>query len=140
MYYGGFPAGYQPYNGNLYGVQQQFTPQSTVSQYGSGQLQQAMTPPTIHAEIVQVDGDQAAEAYPVRVGATQMMMARDDSAIYIKTGLPNGYQLDVYQKKPQTQAKQGFNPDDYVRRDEIDSLVEACMSARVKEASSHESV
>lgn len=56
MAFNPFPVGYQPYN-----PYQQYQPQMQQAQ----QQQQMMTPPTIHAEIVQVDGEQAAAQYPV---------------------------------------------------------------------------
>lgn len=90
----------------------------------------AMTPPTIHAEIVQVDGEQAAEQYPVGAGASQMMIARDDSAIFVKTALPNGqYTLDVFVKRPPAPEAAPFNPSEYVRLDALPALVAAEVQA-----------
>ena len=83
-----------------------------------------MTPPTIHAEIVQVDGEEGANAYPVGAGSSQMMIARDDSAIFVKTASSNGqYTLEVFQKRPAKQKPQ-FDPDEYVRKDEIASIID----------------
>lgn len=91
--------------------------------------QQLMTPPTIHAEIVQVDNEQAAANYPVGAGASQMMIARDDSAIYVKTALANGQiSLEVFEKRAPVPAEPAINPGDYVRRDEIEDLIAAAMS------------
>lgn len=83
----------------------------------------AMTPPTIHAEIVQVEGEVAATQYPVGVGASQMMMARDESAIYVKTATSNGYTLDVFVKRPPAPEAAPFNPADYVRIDALPGLI-----------------
>ena len=91
---------------------------------------QMMTPPTIHAEIVQVDGEQAAAAYPVGAGASQMMIARDDSAIYIKTATANGFTLDVYEKRVKSPENAVFDPAEYVRRDEVETLVAAAIAAQ----------
>lgn len=84
---------------------------------------QMMTPPTIRAEIVQVDNEQAAENYPVNNGASQMMIAKDDSAIFVKSVTPNGTRMDVFVKRPPAPQKPPFDPAAYVRRDEIAALV-----------------
>jgi len=87
-----------------------------------------MTPPTIRAEIVQVDSEEAASNYPVGAGASQMMIAKDDSAIYVKTALANGQAtLDVFVKRPRTPQKPSVNLDDYVTRAELESRLEAIL-------------
>lgn len=112
----GYPATYQP----------MYQPQM----YQAQQTQQMMTPPTIRAEIVQVDGEEAAAVYPVGAGATQMLMAKDDSAIFIKTALPNGQSnLVVYEKRPPAPPAPVFDPSLYVRRDEVEMLVSAALAA-----------
>lgn len=97
-YNSGFPMNYQYY------------PQ----QYG----QQLMTPPTIHAEIVQIGGDDEAVSFPVGTGQSQMMMKRDDSAIYIKTVFANGQSRIVRyvreEEKPQSATA------DYVTHEELE--------------------
>lgn len=76
---------------------------------------QMMTPPTIHAEIIQVDGEQAANAYPVAVGASQMMISRDETEIYIKTAFANSQPtLDVYVKRPPAPPEPQINTADFV--------------------------
>jgi len=89
----------------------------------------AMTPPTIHAEIVQVEGEQWATQFPVGVGMPQMMMARDESAIFIKTATANGYTLDVFEKRPPAPKPAPFNPDEYVRLSALPELVAAEVQA-----------
>lgn len=85
-----------------------------------------MTPPTIHAEIVQIDGgEEVAAQYPVGVGMSQMMIARDDSAIFVKTATANGYTLDVFDKRPPAPQPAPFNPDEYVRLSALPELVAA---------------
>jgi len=64
------------------------------------QAQQMMSPPTIRAEIVQVDNEEQAANYPVGAGASQMMIAKDDSAIFVKTAGPAGTKMDVFVKRP----------------------------------------
>ena len=104
MAYGnGFPLTYPQYGG-----------QQTQMQGYPGQL---MTPPTIHAEIIQVAGRDEAYNWPVGPGQSQMMMARDDSAIFIKTVYANGQvSFIIY---PREQPKAEPQPD-YVTREEFE--------------------
>lgn len=91
-----------------------------------------MTPPTIHAEIIQVDNEQAATQYPVGAGMSQMMMAKDDSAIFVKTVMANGqYTLDVFDKRPPAPQPAPFNPAEYVRLDALPDLIAAQVQAAV---------
>ena len=93
--------------------------------------QQMLTPPTIRAEIVQVEDEKAASNFPVGVGASQMMIARDDSAIFIKTALQNGQTtLDVFEKRPPAPPAPVFDPGAYVRKDELEMLVSAALAAQ----------
>ena len=113
----GYPASYQPFG---YGYQQYQQPMQNQPQQ--------MTPPTIRAEIVQVDSEEAANNYPVGPGASQMMIAKDDSAIFVKTAMANGQSsLDVFVKRPRTPQKPVFDPDKYVTRDELESRLQAIL-------------
>lgn len=115
IFNGGYPASYQPFGYQNYQQQQPQQPQM-------------MTPPTIRAEIVQVDSEEAASNYPVGAGASQMMIAKDDSAIYVKSALANGQAtLDVFVKRPRTPQKPPVNLDDYVTRAELESRLEAIL-------------
>ena len=81
-----------------------------------------------------MDNEQAAANYPVGAGASQMMITRDESAIYVKTAGQNGATLDVFVKRPSKPATQSVDLSDYVRRDEIEALVAAAMRARKEDA------
>ena len=76
----------------------------------------------IKVQLVQVGSEDEAWSYPVAAGSTQMMMARDDSAIYIKSAYPNSQpSLDVFVKsriRPQKPAS------DYVTREELTEMLE----------------
>lgn len=110
MAYNGFPVGYPQMNGPY--------PQ---------QQQQGMTPPTIHADIAQVPGEQDAANYPVAVGASQMMISRDEKEIYIKSAYANSPPtLKVYVERP---PKPPEKQPDYVTRAEVEEMI-----ARIKEA------
>lgn len=93
----------------LQAMQQQMLPQQPVQQ---------MSPPTIHADIIQVGGQDEVERFSVGAGVSQMFMARDDSAIYIKTGTPNGADLAVYERR--TGAPHAF-----VTREELEQRLSA---------------
>lgn len=122
-YNNGFPIGYQPlynYNNNYPIVPQQ---QSVVPQQFS--------PPTIHAEILQVENETAAMNYPVAAGASQMMMAKDDSEIYIKTAYANGQsQLNVYVRRPQKPSETVLDLSTYITRDEFEKRLEAILEGK----------
>ena len=147
----GFPATYgyqqpvftpQPQMNNAFqnGNNQQFNQQQTVPQM--------MSPPTIRAEIIQVDSEDAASSFPVGAGASQMMIAKDDSAIFIKSAMANGQtMLDVFVKRPPAPPAPKFDPEQYVRRDEVETLVSAALAAQMgarrvskKEGNNDESV
>ena len=84
---------------------------------------QGMTPPTIHADIVQVGSEDEAWSWPVAAGSTQMMMDRDDSAIYIKSAYPNSQPtLDIYRKDTVRPQKRDA---DYVTHDELVEALKA---------------
>lgn len=116
VYNNGFPIGYQP-------IQMPYYPQyqQSIQQPAQPQQSPTMTPPTIRADIVQVDNEQTAANYPVAVGTPQMMMAKDDSAIYVKTAYANGqYQLDVFEKRPPRPQTPPVDMGAYVTRDELE--------------------
>lgn len=119
IFNGGYPASYQPFGYQNYQQMQgaQMSPAN----------QQMMTPPTIRAEIVQVDGEEAANSFPVGAGSSQMMIARDDSAIFVKTAAANGqgYTLDVFVKRPPAPVKPPVDMGAYVTRDELPELLAA---------------
>lgn len=118
------------YNPQMYYPQAYQAPQF---QYQPQMPQQMMTPPTIRAEIVQVDNEEAASAYPVGAGASQMMIAKDDSAIYVKTAGANGTTLDVYVKRPPAPPAPTFDPTLYVTREELEQRLNGLASRNKKE-------
>ena len=123
-----FPAGYQP--AQIYYPQQQQYSQMQQQQQQT-QPQQMLTPPTIHADIIQVDGEQSAESYPLSAGSSQMMIARDDSAIYVKTMYPNGqYKLDAFIKRPEASRSASKDLDIYITREEFERRLQELTEAR----------
>lgn len=85
-YNNGFPISYQQF------YQPQYQTPYGGFQGGNNQMQQQaqtapqmMTPPTIHAEIVQIADRNEALNFPVGAGQAQMMITRDDSTIFVKS-------------------------------------------------------
>lgn len=114
-----YPQSYQPY--------QQFQQLPTSNMQNNStpinniQSQQMMTPPTIHAEIVQVSGKDEALNFPVGTGQTQMMMAKDESSIFIKSVFANGQStLIEYNKKLQESNSSKM---DYITREEFEKRI-----------------
>lgn len=130
--YNPFPVGYNPYN--PFGPYQ---PQ----QMQQVQQPQAMTPPTIHADIIQVESEAEAERYPMAANQPpQMFMTRDETAIIIKTMLANNqHDLKVYPLRPPAPPAPPVDLGAYVTRQELDERLAALIkpakaSALTKEA------
>ena len=98
-------------------------------------MQQQPAPQGRMVEIVPVDTVEAAETFPVLVGATQMMIAKDDSFIAVKTNGVNGQStFSVYDKRPPAPPAPVFTPDEYVRKDELEKLIAALLEPKNKGA------
>lgn len=113
-YNNGFPMSYQQFYPQQMGFQQPVN----VSQQTQ---QQMMTPPTIHAEIVQIADRNEAANFPVGAGQAQMMITRDDSAIFIKSAFANGQcsLVEYIRKAPEPQVPAA----DYVTREEFERRI-----------------
>ena len=118
----GFPATYQ---------------QMYMPQYQQPVYQQ---PNTRTVEIVPVDNEDSAAGFPVGMGATQMMIAKDDSFVAVKSVSVNG-QSDfvIYDKRPPAPPAPTFNPQEYVRKDEIETLVAAALVAQTSQSAAKRS-
>lgn len=118
----GFPATYQ---------------QMYMPQYQQPLYQQ---PNTRTVEIVPVDNEDSAAGFPVGMGATQMMIAKDDSFVAVKSVSVNG-QSDfvIYDKRPPAPPAPTFNPQEYVRKDEVETLVAAALAAQTSQSATKRS-
>ena len=117
-YNNGFPVNYP-----------QYYPQYQIPQMQS--QMPGMTPPTIRADIVQVSGEQEARNYPVAVGASQMMIARDESAIFVKSAYANGQAtFDAYDKRPPEPPEKPLDMGIYVTRDELNKRLSELRGGR----------
>lgn len=129
-YNNGFPATYQPMYPQ-YQMPQYQQLQGTQMSPANGTMQ-TMTPPMVHADIIQVASEAEAQNYPVALGASQMMVAKDDSAIYVKTAFANGQSnLDVFVKRPPAPPEKPVDMGLYVTRDEFEQRI-AALSAPAK--------
>ena len=82
-------------------------------------------------DIIPVDSIDAAEAFPVPVGSTQLMIGRDDSFMAVKVNGVNGQSsFTVYDKRPPEPPAPKFDPAEYVRRDELEKLIDELAAAR----------
>lgn len=94
------------------------------------QNQQGLTPPTIRAEIVQVDGMDAIDRFPMAAGTSQMFMTKDEKTIVVRSMYANGqHNDDIYDKRPPAPPTPTLNPADYVRKDELEALLADALQA-----------
>ena len=125
------------YNPALY-FPQNYSPMYQMPQAMPQMPQQAM-PQGRMVDIVPVDSVEAAETFPVAVGATQMMIAKDDSFIAVKISGVNGQSsFSVYDKRPPSPPAPAFDPSEYVRKDEVETLVSAALAMRSRGKGRHE--
>ncbi len=83
--------------------------------------QQPPAAQTRMVEVVPVDNVASAESFPVPVGATQLLIAKDDSFIAVKVNGVNGQSsFDVYDRRPPAPPAPAFDPSAYVTRDELE--------------------
>lgn len=93
--------------------------------------QQNMTPPTIHADIIQIGALNEMDQYGIAPGASQMFMTRDEQTIAIRSAFANNqHNDDIYDKRPPAPPAPTLNPADYVRKDELQALIAEALQAR----------
>lgn len=91
-----------------------------------------LTPPTIHAEIVQINCKDEAVNFPVGTGQSQMMMTKDDSAIFIKTAYANGQSTLIKYEREETKPQETQKVD-YVTREEFERRIAEIMKSGKEE-------
>ena len=136
-YYNGFPATYQqmyptPYQQPQMPVYAPQMPQAGTQMPPANQPQpaQMLTPPTIRAEIIQIEDEAAVDKFPLGAGQSQMFITRAEDKIIIKTMGANGpMPLDVYEKRPPAPPQPVFDPGEYVRKDELEGRLNAFLEA-----------
>ena len=96
-----FPVNYQPY-----------------------QQQQYQQPQTRTVEAIPVDDENVVLSFPVAVGATVMMVAKDDRFVAFKTNGMNGESsISFYDRRPPAPEPVPFDASQYVRRDELEKII-----------------
>ena len=94
--------------------------------YFPNYYQQIPQPSSRMVEVVPVDSVESAAAFPVAVGATILMIAKDDSFIAVKVSGVNGQSsFEVYDRRPPAPPAPAFDPSEYVTREELESRLEA---------------
>ena len=109
-YTGAYPAGY--------GYQTPYWPQ----------VQQPMIiqqePNTRTVEVESADSIRAAQETPVGAGQTKMFIGKDDSFILVKAVSMTGQvAMDIYDKRPPEPPAPVLNPEEFVRKDELSTLI-----------------
>ncbi len=123
------------YYNQLYPATYQQNPYQPV-QY---QQPQMITPPTIRAEIVQVEDEASTDRWPLAAGSSQMFITKDEEHIIIKTMFANGqFSKDCYDKRPPEPPKPEVDMSLFVTRDEVSKLIDAAISAKRSAESEHE--
>ena len=140
MYPQGYPAAQQPAYGQppLVGTQMSLPAQQPVSptqMSGTNQPAPMMTPPTIRAEIIQLADDtweNTVDRFPLGPGASQMFITKSEDKVIIKTmGQDGPLPLIIYDKRPPEPPAPKFDPDQFVRKDELEKLIKETLSANV---------
>lgn len=109
-YTGTYPAGY--------GYQAPYWPQ--VQQPVMVQQE----PNTRTVEVESADSIRAAQETPVGAGQTKMFIGKDDSFILVKAVSMTGQvSMDIYDKRPPEPPVPVLNPEEFVRKDELSTLI-----------------
>lgn len=109
-YTGAYPAGY--------GYQTPYWPQ----------VQQPMMvqqePNTRTVEVESAESIRAAQETQVGAGQTKMFIGKDDSFILVKAVSMTGQvAMDIYDKRPPEPPAPVLNPEEFVRKDELSTLI-----------------
>ena len=109
-YTGAYPAGY--------GYQAPYWPQ----------VQQPMMiqqePNTRTVEVESADSIRASQETPVGAGQTKMFIGKDDSFILVKAVSMTGQvAMDIYDKRLPEPPAPVLNPEEFVRKDELSTLI-----------------
>ena len=93
---------------------------NAISQIVTSQMQpQPMSPPIIHTDIIPVNSEAEVNNWAVGNGQTLVFMMRDDSAIFFKTGSPNGAVVEYYDHRNVVNKAP-----EYVTRAELENMLQ----------------
>ena len=108
----GFPMGYQP-------IQYQ-------NPYQYQQYQQTPQTSSRMIEVYAADNEKAVIDMPVSNGNTQMVIAKDDSFVAVKSvGLDGTVSVNFFDKRPPAPSAASFDPTLYVTREELEARLAA---------------
>lgn len=96
-------------------------------------IQYQQTPQTSSRmiEVYAVDNEKAVADMPVSNGNTQMVIAKDDSFIAVKSvGLDGTVAVQYYDKRPPAPPAPSFDPALYVTREELETRLAALSAPR----------
>lgn len=86
--------------------------------------------PTIRTDIKQVDSIEAISKTPPAPGTTGAYMTKDEKMIVFRSMYANGEYSDrIYDERPPAPPAPKFDPAEYVRRDEIQTLIKDALTA-----------
>lgn len=111
-------------------VMAKFGPQMTGNPANQQRAQQPITPPTIHAEIIQIGSVNDAERYPLAAGGKQMFVTQDESAFILKEQQQTGYILTIYDRRPPEPPAPAIDPAKFVTHDELEERLAKLAAAR----------
>ena len=81
-------------------------------------------PNTRTVEVESADSIRAAQETPVGAGQTKMFIGKDDSFILVKAVSMTGQvAMDIYDKRPPEPPAPVLNPEEFVRKDELSTLI-----------------
>lgn len=122
--------GQQPYQDPAYmrAVGQPVNGHQVGTQMSQANQQQDMTP-TIRTEIKQVDSIDAISRTPPAPGTTGAYMTKDEKIIVFRSMYANGeYSDKIYDERPPAPPTPKINPAEYVRKDELETLLRELLS------------
>lgn len=73
--------------------------------------------PVKQVSIIQVDGIDDVNRHQVYNGQNQMFINKDETVIFVKSGMPNGSIVDTYVKQPAPK------PPEYVTMDQLQQIL-----------------
>lgn len=91
----------------------------------------AMTPPMIHADIIQIESekDKVIENTSVPIDKSQMFMTRDENLIAVKSATASGVEIVYYDRRPSVPEPPQFDPRVYPTRNEVAQYIEERLSS-----------
>lgn len=123
--------GQQPYQDPAYmrAVGQPVNGHQVGTQMSQANQMQDMTP-TIRTDIKQVPSIEDISKVPPAPGTTGAYMTKDEKIIVFRSVYANGEYTDkIYDERPPAPPAPKFDPSEYVRRDEIQTLVKEALAA-----------